>query len=222
MLIDNAILDYETGRNFQPPMMKYRTQQYPIVPNRFLTGFDMITQGGAFYYLITPLFAFLFIQNEIVREKEFKLRQGLNVFGASHFSYWLSWFIISILYSVIVSTATLAAGVAFQFPFFLDTPAFIVIIFMFSLCLAMQMLSFFISTLVPNLKSANSISYGFILFAIVVEAFLADANLLALIFETDPSGLVKFLKIFLSLYPPFSYSKVYPLLNQDLLADNDV
>lgn len=73
----------------------------------------------------------------------------------------------------------------------------------------MQALSYFIATLVPNLKTANSISYGFVLFAIVVEGFLADVNLLHLIFETDPGPLLVFLKGFLSLYPPFSYSKVY-------------
>ncbi len=49
---------------------------FPILPNRFLSNFDIITQTGAFYYMITPLFAFLFVQNEIVREKEYKLRQG--------------------------------------------------------------------------------------------------------------------------------------------------
>lgn len=130
------------------------------------------------------------------------------MFGASHFSYWLSWFVISLLYSLIVSAATLASGIAFGFPFFTDTPFLIIITFMFSLCLAMQMLSYFIATVVPNLKAANSISYGFVLFAIVVQSFLADVNLLQLIFETNPSGLVVFLKSFLSLYPPFSYSKV--------------
>lgn len=78
-LIDNAILDYETKDKPVHPRTNYEYTQYPIVPNRFLQGFDMITQAGAFYYMITPLFAFLFIQNEIVREKEFRLRQGTRI-----------------------------------------------------------------------------------------------------------------------------------------------
>lgn len=86
----------------------------------------------------------------------------------------------------------------------------------------MQMVSYFIATLVPNLKTANSISYGFVLFAIVVESFLNDSQLLALIFEADPSGLVMFLKYFLALYPPFSYSKVQTLLSLDILDDYEV
>ena len=63
--------------------------QFPVGPNRYIQNYDIVTQIGAFYYMITPLFAFLFIQSEIVREKEYKLRQGnhnsqilgLNIFG---------------------------------------------------------------------------------------------------------------------------------------------
>lgn len=43
-----------------------------------------------------------------------------------------------------------------------------IILIMFPFTLAMQMVSYFISTLAPNLKAANSISYGLVLFAIVV------------------------------------------------------
>jgi hypothetical protein len=75
LLIDNALIDYSTSKDFSKKI-NYDTQQYPVVPNRFVTNFDIITQTGAFYYMITPLFAFLFIQSEIVREKEYKLRQG--------------------------------------------------------------------------------------------------------------------------------------------------
>lgn len=104
------------------------------------------------------------------------------MFGASHFSYWLSWFVISLFYSLVVAVSTICSGLAFGFLLFQDTPIMILFILYFALCLSMQMLSFFIATLVPNLKAANSISYGFVLFAIVVQTFLADANLLALIF----------------------------------------
>jgi hypothetical protein len=67
LLIDNGILDYEKKLNFAQPKMTFKTQQFPVLPSRFLSNFDIITQTGAFYYMITPLFAFLFIQSEIVR-----------------------------------------------------------------------------------------------------------------------------------------------------------
>lgn len=61
-MIDNSIIDFENQRDFSQKLV-YSTQQYPVVPNRFISNFDIITQTGAFYYMITPLFAFLFIQS---------------------------------------------------------------------------------------------------------------------------------------------------------------
>jgi hypothetical protein len=78
----------------------------------------------------------------------------------------------------------------------------------------MQMLSFFLSTLSPTLKAANAISYGIVLFAIVVESFVANNNLLTFLFTDDASGLVIFLKIFLSFYPPFNYTKFFTNISQ--------
>ncbi len=70
---------------------------------------------------------------------------------------------------MISSLSTYFAGLAFGFLFFKDTPAYITILFLFfPFNLAMQMMSFFLSTLAPTLKAANAISYGIVLFAIVV------------------------------------------------------
>ena len=190
--------------------INFTTSQFPVAPNRYLENYDIVSQVGAFYYMITPLFAFLFIQSEIVREKEYKLRQGLNIFGASHFAYWVSWFMISIIYALVSSISTYLAGLAFGFGFFLDTPFYITIFFlMFPFTLAMQMMSFFLATLSPTLKAANAISYGIVLFAIVVESFVANNNLLVFLFSDDKSALITFLQIFLTLYPPFSYTKIF-------------
>jgi hypothetical protein len=49
--------------------INYKMSQFPVGPNRYISGYDIVTEVGAFYFLITPLFAFLFIQSEIVREK---------------------------------------------------------------------------------------------------------------------------------------------------------
>lgn len=58
--------------------MNFTTSQFPVGKNRYIQGYDMVTEMGAFYFMITPLFAFLFIQGEIVREKEYRLRQGTS------------------------------------------------------------------------------------------------------------------------------------------------
>jgi hypothetical protein len=133
----------------------------------------------------------------------------LNIFGASHGAYWISWFVVAVIYSVVGSIATLIAGLIFGFGFFTDTnPGFILLALFIPFTLAMQMFSFFLSTLAPTLKAANAVSYGIVLFAIVVESFVSDNNLLKFLFASDPSPLVEFLQVFLLFYPPFSYTKV--------------
>lgn len=78
------------------------------------------------------------------------------------------------------------------------------------------MFSFFLSTLAPSLKAANAVSYGIVLFAIVVESFVSDNNLLKFLFSSDITPLIVFLKTFLLFYPPFSYTKVIIKFIKDL------
>lgn len=79
------------------------------------------------------------------------------------------------------------------------------------------MISFFISTLAPTLKAANASSYAIVLLAIVVQSFVSDNNILTFIFSTDPSAVITVLKVFLVIYPPFSYTKVINSLYRSLL-----
>ena len=88
--------------------------------------------------------------------------------------------------------------------------------------LAMQMFSFFLSTSAPSLKAANAISYGIVLFAIVVESFVSDNNLLKFLFSEDITPLITFLKTFLLFYPPFSYTKVKKIIILDLYEHNRI
>lgn len=80
------------------------------------------------------------------------------------------------------------------------------------------MISFFVSTLAPTLKAANASSYAIVLLAIVVQSFTSDNNILSFIFTTDPSAIVEALKVFLVIYPPFSYTKVSELICRSLLT----
>jgi hypothetical protein len=116
---------------------------------------------------------------------------------------------------MVTAISTFLAGLAFGFGFFWDTPFYIIILFLFyPFTLSMQMLSFFLSTLSPTLKAANAISYGIVLFAIVVESFVSNNNLLVFLFSDDAGGLIIFLKAVLTLYPPFSFTKIFTSIAQ--------
>jgi ABC-type transport system involved in multi-copper enzyme maturation permease subunit len=70
---------------------------------------------------------------------------------------------------LVTGIATYVAGIIFGFGFFGDTNLLYIVFGLFvPFTLAMTMFSFFLSTLSPTLKAANAISYGIVLFAIVV------------------------------------------------------
>lgn len=69
-MIDNAILNYDLNISARASSnIELQTSRFPLGPNRYIQNYDIVTAIGAFYFMITPLFVFLFIQNEIVREK---------------------------------------------------------------------------------------------------------------------------------------------------------
>jgi hypothetical protein len=84
---------------------------------------------------------------------------------------------------------------------------------MFMFTLSMQIFSYFLASCCPNLKSANSVSYGLVLLAIVIESFIQNDSFIQFIYTDNTSKLIVFLKYFLTLYPPFSYTKVNKLFN---------
>jgi len=116
---------------------------------------------------------------------------------------------MALIYALLTSISTYLAGISFGFLFFTQTPFYILILLLiFPFTLSLSMISFFVSTLAPTLKAANASSYAIVLLAIVVQSFVSDNNILTFIFTTDPSAIVSFLKVFLIIYPPFSYTKV--------------
>lgn len=127
-------------------------------------------------------------------------------------AYWTSWFAVANVYSILVALSTWAAGSAFGFGFFTETPFYVsVFLLLYPFCLAMQMLAFCVSALSPSLKASNTASYAIMLFAIVVEAFVSDNMLLTFLFTEDSGAILTFLKYFFCFYPPFSYTKVLPM-----------
>lgn len=82
--------------------------------------------------------------------------------------------------------------------------------------LALSMIGFFVSTLAANSKASNTASYAIVLLAIVVQSFVSDNNILSFIFTTNANSLVQFLRAFLVIYPPFSYTKVFKHLSRFL------
>lgn len=105
--------------------------------------------------MLGPLLSFTILVNEIVREKELRLRQGLQVVGVGHSVYWLSWIIVGIIFSFLTTVVLIAMGYVCQFDVFWNVPLLMNFIIFFSFSLGMSAMAFFVSTLVSTQPAAN-------------------------------------------------------------------
>ena len=60
---------------------------------RYMRNVDITSTNGTFFFMLI----FLITNNEILSEKEKKLRQGVNVMGMSHSAYWTSWLLTELV-----------------------------------------------------------------------------------------------------------------------------
>lgn len=91
---------------------------YPIIADRLIMDVNLISQLGGYFFVLGPLLSFTIFLNEVVREKELKLRQGLSVVGVNHTVYWLSWIIVGLVFSVMTSLSLVISGLLCGFDYF--------------------------------------------------------------------------------------------------------
>jgi len=113
--VDNGIIIYQNhkkGLNRPPALIDATYSTFPNPPDRMLNSISLVPTIGLFYFALTPLITFVIILTEVVKEKEFRLRQGLVVVGLSHSSFWLSWGITGGVISAITTLSLIFAGYA--------------------------------------------------------------------------------------------------------------
>jgi ABC-type multidrug transport system ATPase subunit len=210
--LDNAMLSFKamkSGMN-PAPKMDVTYSDYPMPEDRILKGFNMVSATGTFYFYFTPIITFIIILTELVREKEYKLRLGLNMMGLNQGSFWMSWFITSAIFSAACSIMQIVSGWCCRFDFFINTPFWISFLVFFSFSITMVIFAFFVSTFVNNQRSAYTLSYAFLIAGLALQAVFSRAELVYYLFYSDTietSGII--LRTLFSLYPPFSFSKIF-------------
>ena len=150
---------------------------------------------------------------EVVKEKELKLRQGLSVVGLSHTSYWLHWMITGIFFLTLISLTTILMGMAFQFDLFFNANFIILFSLFFFFGFSLMILAFILSTMVSTQKMAYTISYAFVLLAIVIELMLTDSLVTYFIFFNKKSGdSIYFIRGLFYMFPSFTYSLLFGII----------
>ena len=106
----------------ETPQIEMTHGVYPIVSSRMIQGMNIIASTGSYFFILTPLLSFTIFLNEVVREKELRLRQGLSVVGVSHGVYWISWFIVAVIFSALTCFTLVVMGLLCNFDVFWNTP----------------------------------------------------------------------------------------------------
>lgn len=111
-------------------------------------GFESLT--GAYFFQLGPLLTFIVILQELAKEKEKKLRQGLNVVGVSHAAYWLSWMISMTALNLCQLVIQYILGVLFGFEFWNNVPFPIMFRIFFAYSMCVISFAFLTSTLITK------------------------------------------------------------------------
>jgi len=111
------------------------------------------------------------------------------------------------LSSLLVIFGGLGAG----FEFFTNTDLRVSFLLFFIFGCSMNAVAVFISTLIQEAKTAQSVGYAVILLGFVFQTILCSAYgaLIDLLYQPDVATWVACVKVALQFYPPFNFAKAY-------------
>ena len=121
--LDEAIIWVIGADSWGPDVeIDVTVKDWPEIPSAGLSN-RVITQFGKVFFFCSPIFVFMSGINQIMMEKEKKLRIAMEYMGLQRTVYWISWFIT---HSIMIAINTLSVylfGLMFQFLTFKNTNA---------------------------------------------------------------------------------------------------
>lgn len=172
---------------------------------------SLANQSGGTLYFIPPMILFFVLLTETVAEKETKLRVGMKMMGLSNAAYWASWYTHGIMWVFLITGIQYLAGLACGYTFFTRSNAFSVLSLFWTFGIAMMTVAFFLSTLIGNSKTAQTVGYAIILVGFVFQAVLNSLNglLVDMLWLKGAAAWIVAVRYLLSCYPPFSLAKAW-------------
>eukprot|EP01132_Coremiostelium_polycephalum_P010315 gene10315-12659_t len=136
---------------------------------------DVIAQMGPTFFFAALMFNVVIQLGQIVKEKELKLREGMNMMGLYDSVYWFTWTVTNILLNIVSALVLTASGYIFQFDFFKknDFGTFFFLFLLFSI--SMVTFVFFLSVLMNRSDIATSIGFVIFLVGILIQGIASFA-----------------------------------------------
>ncbi len=113
MLMVKLGIDEALAKEFSPAgdvKFNLAIKDFPLIPLRAVQNYSEMGMMGSWYMLLIPMRTFIFIVQDILYEKEKKLRKGMMTMGLKSSAYWFSWFLTSLFFIFFTNTILVLAG----------------------------------------------------------------------------------------------------------------
>ena len=215
--IDNGIVRElhkdKYGSYDNAPKITISESTYPSVTDRMNKGFDASAVFGALYFFIPSLIVFSTISSLMMREKEYRLRLGLHVFGLSSASHWTAWNLTAMAFSAIPAIIFPIVGSWIGLGVFINSPYYLTFSLFFLSSYWMAMIGFIWVTFVADEKSGQVTSYAVILLSVLMLIIISNPlTIYFIFFNSSSKEWVKWVtQIFLSI-PSFDFALIYGIV----------
>ncbi|KAF8942760.1 ATP-binding cassette sub- A member 1 [Haplosporangium gracile] len=165
--MDEALLTFLDPQQTQA-QLDYSLKSFPTADrvNGFSSQDDMVNTLSNLMALpacITMIMAML----RVIREKESKCRESMEMMGLSSFTYWTAQWLTSWIMALIQGSVIVALGYAFRMQMFINSSAFVMWAMFVLLAYAMTMLGLLVTTFCQ--KSGTALGFGFaVLVAVLI------------------------------------------------------
>ncbi|KAJ1554144.1 ATP-binding cassette sub- A member 1 [Cladochytrium tenue] len=181
--LDEAIITQLGGGSVQANL-DYQLKDWPLIPATTLSD-DIVQSLGACFFFCSIMVIFITVINQIVGEKEAKLRHGMEIMGLMPSVYWTSQFLSSTLLVLVNSLVTCVFGIIFQFEVFKNAMFMVNWITFFLFGEAMVMLAFFLSTFVRQARVAVLLGIFIFVIGLLFESFVFSSSYIGYIWWND-------------------------------------
>lgn len=164
--MDEALLTFLDPQHTQA-QLDYSLKSFPTADriNGYSSQDDMVNMMSNLMALpacITMIMAML----RVIREKESKCRESMEMMGLSSFTYWTAQWLTSWIMPLIQGTVIVALGYAFNMQMFVNSNGFVMWVMFVLLAYAMTLLGLLLTTFCQ--KSGTALGFGFALLVAVL------------------------------------------------------
>ena len=204
--LDFGIIDYYSNSTAN---LDLTLSDFPSKNSRFITGMSIFSQNGSFFILIPYLILMVMEGSQKLKQKQDRLRIGLNIVGVSHLQFYLAELLTYLGSVFIISASFCLFGTMLGFKFWSNAVLWFDFLVLSVNGFTLGILTFCITALVSNKSLGMSIIYGFVLYSIVMQWLFSGGYILELLYMDSAGQAIKFFRYLFNCYPSYHFTKIF-------------